>query len=202
MDVSDWVRTLGNLAGCDFSNETLDSIDQWPMINDGISLRNEIVNVDNVFNYSAIINETWKIVKGSLDPPTDGWISNRSSLRVPWAYPLNVLLSRTNSALSGLAPPLSFQKINDIQKSVQVNCRGSGFPCLPRSAACLFNIFDDPCEENNLANDEPIVLNEMKLIFNDWLSRTAHSNRKKADTASNPNNFGGVWQWWQPDAAI
>jgi arylsulfatase B len=204
MDVSDWVPTLGGLAGIDFSNESLDGIDQWKMINEGgKSLRSEIVNIDNVYNYSAIIKGDFKWVKGTLDNRTDGWISNKSVLQTPYIYPLKVVTSMTNLAISSATlPHLTLQKVRNLQQYVQISCKGLGIPCLPGRGPCLFNIIEDPCEENNLALLQPETLNEMTDFYNGWLSKVVPSNRKQADNASDPANFGGVWTWWQPDSVF
>lgn len=204
MDVSDWLPTLGGLAGVDFSNESLDGIDQWEMINEGgSSLRSEIVNIDNVYNYSAIIRGDYKWVTGTISPSTDGWISDRSSLQVPFLYPFEVATSTTNFALASLtSTPLTIPRIRQLQNSVQIPCKGSGTSCLPQNGPCLFNIIEDPCEEDNLAAVLPETLSDMTDFYQFWLDKTVPSNRKPADNASDPINFGGVWQWWQPDSAF
>ena len=68
--------------------------------------------------------------------------------------------------------------------------------CDVQKSYCLYDISKDPCEYNNLANEFPSVVKMLQTKLNEYRKTMQKPRNKPADPASNPNNFGGVWQPW------
>ncbi|KAK7500422.1 hypothetical protein BaRGS_00008329 [Batillaria attramentaria] len=57
----------------------------------------------------------------------------------------------------------------------------------------LFNIKDDPTERNDVKDEYPEVLAEMKERLRKWRESLVPANFPPDDPAADPNNFDGVW---------
>lgn len=211
MHVTDLFPTLLNQAG--ISKDTLyrlklDGIDQWRVINSGGNpVRNEIVNIDDVFGFGMYTLFSYKLVNGSFGNGTyDGWLGSKNnngdidSIK----YAENVLNSVASRAISSTRGEkcLNVDKILALRKAASISCTNGvekNF-CDPRIAPCLFNIIDDPCEENNLAQTRPAILRAMITRYNNLERRAVPSRRKPADPACDPINFDLNWNWWQVDS--
>lgn len=210
--VCDLLPTLGWLAGVKFNYQSkLDGINQWNVINQASlpTLRTEIVNIDDVLKFSSYISWPYKIVQGTLaDGAYDGWLSSRSSSNISnnfdmVSYAINVISSVASRAILGIQKlnRLKLDTIFNMQWLATVTCSKNTAKslCNLKKAPCLFNIFEDPCEENNLANVHPVVMKRLLLNLEKWNQRVVPSNRKSPDNACDPSNFNMTWNWWQPD---
>ena len=60
----------------------------------------------------------------------------------------------------------------------------------------LFNITADPNERNNVADQYPDVVKQLKERINYYNATHIVQLDPPIDPRSNPNNFGGVWTPW------
>jgi arylsulfatase B len=210
MHVSDWLPTLGRLAGFRFdSGVKLDGVDQWGMINNGgPSQKNEIVNIDDVFGFGSYIHYTMKYVNGTVnDGAYDGWLASKNNNGDidPLQYALNVLNSTVSRAIYSVQKKnLCVDKILELRKVATISCSNSVTknPCDLKKGPCLFDIFEDPCEENNLASTRPVIKNLLEKRYNEKKRLIVPTRRRPADPACDPKNFNFNWNWWQNDSSI
>lgn len=113
MYISDWLPTLLSAAGLrsQVTLPQIDGVDMWPSISGEVdqSPRAEVlVNIDPLFNYSAIRRGDFKYVLGSVDNGDEwyGETGREEDKQVegdnPKYDPENVLMSKTGTAISGL----------------------------------------------------------------------------------------------------
>lgn len=216
MHVSDFLPTLMNVAGVKLdSGAKIDGRDQWNVINDnngGVSVRDEVANIDDVLGFGSIIKKfgafTFKLVNGTLSTDFDGWLASKNDNGnvEPKVYAENVLNSVAAKAIALVqkSNPLTANKILALRSLATIQCSNSVFKstCDPSKRPCLFNIIDDPCEENNLADFllmQPIY-RRMLQEYNTVKANVIPTRRKPSDPACDPKNFHGNWQWWQLDS--
>lgn len=69
-------------------------------------------------------------------------------------------------------------------------------PCLPLDAPCLFNIEQDPCEYNNLAEKFPNITEDLVSLLN-WYNATAVTPlNTPPDPMSNPKYWNYTFTNW------
>lgn len=208
--VTDLFPTLLNLAGVRTDNRwKLDGVDQWNVISQGAKpVRKEVISFDNVFGFGAYIAQNYKLVNGSSDDSgtVDGWLAskNNNGNNDPIDYAINVLSSPASRAILSIQNRnrLSIDKILELRKAATVRCTNGveKTSCDPvNDGPCLFNILDDPCEENNLAQSKPAMLYAMKKRYDALVSQAVPSRRRPIDIRSDPMFFNGNWEWWQKD---
>lgn len=209
MYVTDLFPTLLGQAGVDLPGSLgIDGVDQWNVINsDKRRVRSEVINVDNVAGFGALIHKNYKLVNGSYaNGAYDAFLSpnNRITNRDSNDYALKVLNSPVAQALSSFqgSDQLSVEKILELRKAATVTCSSSGvkIPCDPTVGPCLFDIYEDPCEENNLATIRPGALKDMVRRYNTLIKEAVPSRRKPSDPASDPKYFNFNWQWFEPNS--
>lgn len=209
---SDLLPTLGSAAGISVTRDGLDGINQWPTISLGLpSTRFEIVNtIDPVIGFSSYTFGSYKIVDGTSNNGLyDGWLGDQGRNAVPtssFSYATNVLQSRASRAIRSIQKKknqLTVKKIILLRKEATVKCfKTKKNHCDLLSGPCLFNIIIDPCEQNDIAQLHPLKMKFMEHQLEEWTLKAARSRRKPADPASNPANFNGTWNFWQPDGLI
>lgn len=206
--VTDWLPTLAKLAGVNLNSRIkIDGIDQWSAINSGSMVRNEVVNLDNVLGFGSYIYHNYKLVNGSLgDLSYDGWLASKNTNGDidPVSYALNVLNSTVSKAIMSIQKKsrLCIDKILELRAAATITCTNGvkKNPCDPRKSPCLFDIFEDPCEENNLAGMRPNIKNSLLSRYRDRVGQAIPSGRKQSDPACDPINFDMNWNWWQFDS--
>lgn len=197
--------TIANYAGFKIEGQ-IDGVDQWNMLKTGaVSPRYEIPNIDDVFGFGSLIHQNYKFLNGTLlNGKLDGWLAERNPR--PYdnsiSYVLKVLNSKTNQAMSTNPQwnlSLHLLRLRRMRDDASVKCsrRRTKTPCDLTKAPCLFNIFEDPCEQNNIAEAFPQKLNEMKRLYFDKLNQAVPSIRVPADPACNPLYWNNTWTWWQ-----
>lgn len=204
MHVTDLLPTLGRLAGIKF-DVSIDGVDQWDVIkHGGRAVREEVVDFDDVLGYGSLIQYPFKLVNGTLSNGIyDGWLSSRSKQRPsdPISYAINVLNSTASRAISSLRgrSALNIDRILSLRADATVNCSNltERNYCDLRDGPCVFDLHMDPCEENNLARENPLLLNALLTRFNEKLKQAVPSRRRSSDPACDPINFGLNWQWWR-----
>lgn len=211
MHVTDLFPTLLRQAGVKpdkLSRLKLDGLDQWSVINNGGNpVRNEVVNIDDVFGFGMYTLFTYKLVNGTLASGSyDGWLAskNNNGNNDPVSYAVDVLNSVASRAImsSQKRNLLSVDKILELRKAATVSCSNGveKNPCDLKAGPCLFDIYDDPCEENNLAQTRPAILKGMLTRYNNLKRTAVPSRRRPAEKACDPINFNMNWNWWQMDS--
>lgn len=205
MHVADLLPTLSRFAGYKYSR-SIDGVDQWDVINYGDpQIRNEVINRDNVIGYSSFIHYPYKLVNGTISKGVyDTYTSTKTSdyQGSSYSYAVNVL----NSTVSRAIFSLKRRKVFDVDEILAmrnrnvVDCSASSVSsCDITAGPCLYNIYEDPCEQNNLASDSSL-LSYMQARLQYLTRNTLPSRSQKPDAASDPINFDLNWQWWQANS--
>ena len=174
--ITDWYRTIAEgIAGVKLGNEVakLDGFNMWSAITQNFhSPRNEILL--------------------QLDPPSDAYSSRffigQAAIRVgDW----KLITGQPNCSLLG------GKSFPDGCPSgwVYLNATMDLPPSNP-SLVWLFNITKDPTEHNNVAEDHPDIVAELKAKIEVYNSSHIVQMHHTIDQESNPNLFGGVWTPW------
>lgn len=211
MHVTDLFPTLLKQAGVKagkLERMKLDGHDQWNVINSGGNpVRNEVVNIDDVFGFGMYMLHSYKLVNGTFaNGIYDGWLSsnNINGESDSIDYALNVLNSAASRAImsSQKRNRLNVDKILELRKAATVSCSNGveKNSCDLNAGPCLFDIYDDPCEENNLAQSRPAILKAMLMRYNILKASAVPSRRQPSDKACDPINFNLNWNWWQMDS--
>lgn len=208
MHNTDLFVTLLNAAGVKLDSALkLDGVDQWKVINEGgPQERFEIVNIDDVFGFGSYIILNYKLVNGSSSEGVyDGWLASTNKNGYNDSiYAESVLKSLTSQAINSIKKRnrLNIDKIFSLRRQASVSCTNdvTKYPCDVTKAPCLFDIFDDPCEENNLAYAKPALFKALRARYEIIKSTVVPTRRVPADPKCDPVNFNYTWNWWQADS--
>lgn len=208
--MADLLPTLTSAAGIDLKNLKLDGVNQWPTISEGKpSKRREVLNIlDNVAGYSGYIYDGWKLVNGT-DTKYNSWYGNysHSKLFTYRHYASMVHNSMAGKSIQSLSnkkdPPLTSKKINLLRLHSTIFCDefmdSERRSCNPNESPCLFHLYRDPCELNNVAQNHREKLREIQKKFNRLVAKAKPSRRKPIDPQASAENFNYTLTWWQPD---
>ncbi|XP_075162695.1 arylsulfatase J-like [Haematobia irritans] len=142
-----------------------DETNRWPQMH----MEREIVHMlDDIWNLTSYMRGQYKYIQGTT---SDGQYDDVLSQRNPnvidprdivygqtiKATPTSIILERYDDEL------LTIEKMIELRKQSGIICSRSGSSCEPLSEECLFNIWLDPCEQNNLAKD-PMYANVLKKM--------------------------------------
>ncbi|RZF37524.1 hypothetical protein LSTR_LSTR008562 [Laodelphax striatellus] len=166
MHIADWLPTLISAAQGDTSVlENIDGVDLWEsLLSNTPSSRKEVLhNIDDIYGSAALTVGEWKIVKGTTyKGQWDGWYgpSGRPDGHNKPAYNTPMIAnSQAGKAVKAAGRPVKLGQILSIRNEAEVKCTNKDSkPCHPLQAPCLFNITDDPCEKNNVADSFPEIL--------------------------------------------
>ena len=202
--VSDWLPSLAGLAGIQIVRPSkIDGIDQWDNIafSETKSSRKVVLNnIDDIMGYSSYMEDGWKIVNGSIhDGEYDGFLGqlNNDEVVSESEY-FKVLLS------SKVAKILNLKNIDDIKRlrkeaTIECSFTNGSKKCDLKDGPCLFNIYKDPCEYNNVAHEQPEILQNLKIALNKYRLTSKKPRRKPGDPQSDPIHFNNTWTWWIGD---
>lgn len=167
--VSDFLPTLATLANADYKIETkIDGHDLSQMITKGEGpFRTDVETFEEVYGVTGLLLNGYKWINGSaLNGKADTWLGTNDHSDVnKEIYFDEVLNSKTGKALRRFNLGLKSQEMEKIREDVRVKCKGIKTECDPLKAPCLFDIDNDPCEENNLANTHTKIMKEMEEEF-------------------------------------
>ena len=76
------------------------------------------------------------------------------------------------------------------------HCFFQGRSC-GQESYCLFNIVNDPCEQNNLASRLPGKVQELLETFSSYNNRTVEPLLCPPDQRADPVFWGNVWTNWE-----
>lgn len=112
----------------------------------------------------------------NLDGLIDTWLgSNNNTDREANTYVSRVLNSKVAQSLKHGGPTLKERDVLSLRESSKTTCPTQGTACNVLQQSCLFNIREDPCERNNLANDPAYagILQDLRDKLSEAVSRTA-----------------------------
>ncbi|KAL7731342.1 hypothetical protein ACLKA6_000461 [Drosophila palustris] len=163
--VGDFLPTLAHAAGIELSESLkLDGIDLWPQLSgpkDAVHVPREILhNLDDVWHVSSLMLGQWKYVNGTT---SSGQYDNVLTYRElddldprQRRYVVEVRNSPASKALSRFdLQRLTQSRVNILLRSATVRCGDMQRGCNALLEECLYDLSEDPCEQNNLAYSEP-----------------------------------------------
>lgn len=192
ISVTDLLPTLAAVAGIKVSDSSLDGVNVWDSISRGTpSPRREMLyNIEQVLGFSAVVNDGWKIVNGTENADNAVWMGASGSdfleLGIE-SYAKTIFESESSKFL----PELDLTTIKSMRERATVNCGSTATYCNSNKAPCLFNIIDDPCELNNLADTHPNELNFMLTRLEHHLGKLVPTRRRFTDVNCDPKYFNG-----------
>lgn len=65
--------------------------------------------------------------------------------------------------------------------------------CHPLESPCLFDVINDPCEENNLADKYPNIMKTLMMRLEEFNASALPPGNLPIDERGNPNYFNHVW---------
>lgn len=169
-----------------------------------------VIHVKIVLGFGSRIAYNFKFVNGSSSAGQfDGFLATKSTNgdNNPSDYVRKVLDSLTTQGIEAVLPRnqrLTSEKIFEVRRKSVVQCQNSVVKtaCDLTKAPCLFDLSNDPCEENNLAGNAAysFIYQLMKKNYDEIVRNVVPSRRRPAERAADPSNFNGVWNWWQQDS--
>lgn len=152
--ISDWLPTLITAAGGNPSNLSIDGMDLWYALSEDTESPRKMVlhNIDDIFGVAGLTYGDWKYIQGSTyNGQWDGWYGPSGR---EWVYDIGgVIGSTAGRAVASIGLALSADVIRRLREDAMIKCppKNDSLPlCKPLEAPCLFNVQQDPCEDNNL----------------------------------------------------
>ncbi|XP_065914604.1 arylsulfatase B-like [Dysidea avara] len=167
---TDWLPTIvEGIAGLELDK------DKWAL--DGYNVWKTITNNDETPRKEVLIN---------LDPPTKGF-RGQAAIRVgQWKLVTGLPNCSMTPLPGGHACPDGWIHLNGTIEP----------PPYTPSFTWLFNIEDDPNERNNVADQHPEMVKQLKERIEFYNSTHIEQLHPGLDPKSNPAKFGGVWTPW------
>ncbi|XP_077545814.1 arylsulfatase B-like isoform X2 [Haemaphysalis longicornis] len=203
MHITDWLPTLYGLAGGVVSDlGQLDGQDMWNVLsNDEPSPRSSMVyNIDPLFGYAAVRRDRFKIVLGHSKYGVLGRIAIPGNQRTQ--QDLDALTERSKSAqvLRTLYGTDDLGFASDWRVNAAVACPNR--VCADDThfespnKVFLFDLYEDPCECNNLASTHKELLESMNKTLEEFKAQVVFPLNPPTDPASHPGNHNGTWAPW------
>jgi arylsulfatase B len=133
------------------------------------------------------------------DGQWDGWYG--PSGRKP-AYHYNLTLvynSAAGRALANTSAPLPRNPEDALKTraAVTISCGTlSNTTCAGPSSVCLFNLRQDPCELDNQADKNPLMVAALQELVDQHNATVVPPLNKEADPRSNPKFWNYTWTNW------
>lgn len=206
--ITDFLPTFYSAAGGNVSNlGDIDGIDQWEVISGNVSTkRTEIlINIDEESGYSGVLGYggRYKLLNGSFSNGLyNGYYGDSGRNSTDPSYNItNVLNSPTNLAINKLTiKPLEKTTIEKLRKEIDIgsgSCRSINRLYLCNDL-CLFDLYVDPCETENLINDKNLrdVVKDLNKKYLSYLKEVVPEGSHNVDPESDPKRFNGTWEYW------
>ncbi|XP_065281154.1 arylsulfatase B-like [Dermacentor albipictus] len=214
--VSDWLPTLYEMAGG--SVEELGDVDGVSHLHsfrypESQVPRNELlINIDPILNNSAIIYGRYKLVIGtSLNGQSDRWIrtagfqdpDGNSAGRAMDACRDSVVVRVLHSR--GDLSPICGEPTKPMPEaahySAPLDCGSRNVEvhahCDSEAAPCLFDVVEDPCEYNNIADEMPEVVQRLLARLDHYEETAVPPGNQEPDELANPALHSNVWVSWR-----
>lgn len=211
--IADFLPTLASAVGIylDIGSLKLDGLNLWSALKYGYErVEREILhNIDDIDNYVSYSKGKWKFINGTTqDGKYDDWLSKRidNSSWDPRSLNYEELIKNTTVWQNLHNPNISpyMMNITKLRQAAAVKCLEKDpallQKCEPLNGPCLFDLDNDPCEQNNLYDEQhknsKIVLEMLERV--DILRQQVHPmNNKPADRRCDPINYNNEWTWWE-----
>lgn len=128
----------------------------------------------------------------------DGWYGNYSeSIPVSDLIP-KILQSNVAVALESIGHPLMPGTIQELQRDADIQCTKEEFQmmCNPYAEPCLFNIVEDPCEQQNVAKDYITIVEEGLGLLKQYNDSARGPIDLSHHPEAAPHFWGYVWTNW------
>lgn len=201
MYITDILPTMAAAANIEVKDEKLDGVNQWKTISENVpTTRKEILyNIESVLGFSAIVNDGWKLVNGSENIKNSDWFGSAGSdTKITFDEYIDDV--RNSEAAINL-PKLSVNEIKILRRNSTTKCDNftAVTKCNPLESPCLFNIINDPCEKNNLAETHPEKVKFLLSRLSHHITEMQPTRRKPSDPKSDPKFHNLTWSWWLND---
>ncbi|XP_065359586.1 arylsulfatase B [Calliphora vicina] len=196
--VGDWLPTLAAAAKIPLEpwQLKLDGLNHWPdLVNSktdtfrGNHSEREIVHMlDDIYQVKSFMKGQFKYINGTtIEGQYDHVLLHRNpNITDPREvnYVKVVQNSLAGKSLTKYAEkPLTELQIKSLRTQAQIKCGQLGSTCEPLKEECLFNIWQDPCEQNNLAG---------KVEYKEKLIEMRNRVEELGQTAIKPRIGGSV----------
>ncbi|KAK9297061.1 hypothetical protein QLX08_009083 [Tetragonisca angustula] len=197
LHISDWLPTLVTAAGGNPSNLSIDGLDLWYALSEDTESPRKMVlhNIDDIFGVAGITYGDWKYIQGSTyNGQWDGWYGPSGR---EWVYDVGgVIGSTVGRAVASIGLSLSADSIRALREDAMIKCppRNDSLPlCRPLQAPCLFNVREDPCEDNNLINRFPSLASELRERLRKLNATAILPGNLPWDSRANPDYWDHTW---------
>ncbi|XP_023222963.1 arylsulfatase B-like isoform X1 [Centruroides sculpturatus] len=201
--ITDWLPTFYHAAGGDVSDLTdIYGINQWKtLVHDKPTSREEILhNIDPIDGASALRFRNYKLVNGSnSNGEYNAWYG-------PSGRDDDYFLSRYKKLLRSsyswkvLEEEGLLYNTDKFFTRLPDNCysdsKRNNSNCDPNSAPCLFDILKDPCELENIANEQPKVVKYILNRLKFWKASAVPPINQPIDPNADPALHKFTWTNW------
>lgn len=205
--LADLLPTLSKLANAGYKiTKPIDGVDQSEILKKPFTVpikkqpRNTVPVIgQGAWFYSSVIKDGFKYVNGSnWGGKYNDWLGFNDNVNVNADKYEEIL--KNSETWKAIDSTVNDKKIEKMKKNAKVICAYDTevSKCDLLQAPCLYNIYDDPCEQNNLANDPAFAkkLQEMKDYHDEVAAKTVPTRRVEAEPRSDPINWDNNWTWY------
>lgn len=103
-------------------------------------------------------------------------------------------------ALDNIGFGVQPEVVANLQYVAKVQCNNAihlGSSCNPYDQPCLFNVVDDPCEMNNLANEKREIVQEMLERLHSYNETAQDIIDMSEHPEAAPQNWRYIWTNWK-----
>lgn len=209
MHVTDWLPTLVHVAGGDAKTlgdlADFDSYNQWHTIS-----KNLVSPRKSITHRFDLARQNFVILLGNYK----GFIAKHSSIdwerKSAWFPLVGIDLKQSSKfekrVSSGEAYKVlqrfhgsGFKLTDPTRRGAELECPPIPKPreCHVGRGPCLFDLANDPCEQDNVVDKYSAILANMKQIIIYGDSYVPWENDKMGDSDADPGLYGGVWVPWR-----
>ncbi|XP_064490165.1 arylsulfatase B-like [Ornithodoros turicata] len=196
MHITDWLPTLYHAAGGSVADlGDIDGYNLWEsLLSDSVSPRPDVLhNIDPMDQNSALRHGGYKLVQGHIR--LNDWYKPADYDQGPHNVEKLRYKSSVGRTLRKLGRPL-VESVDEALDEVVVKCNlpMNVSACFPEKAPCLFNIEADPCENDNIADQHPDIVDFMLKRLAVYRESMVPPLNKAPIKKALPRLHGYVWK--------
>ncbi|XP_076324058.1 arylsulfatase B-like isoform X2 [Tachypleus tridentatus] len=215
MHISDWLPTLYHAAGGLVSDlGKLDGVQLWDALSQNLpSQRTEILhNIDPIWKVAALRVGDFKLLQGTVfDGKYDKWFGPSGRTSTKNKYHMHntsediqqlrnmCLNSVTAKYLKKIGRSISAEFCS-LPEAAHIQCEpkptNASRNCQPNKNPCVYNIKEDPCEYNNLAQIHPEITSSLLQRLQEFNKTAVTPGNKPADPFAVPLFHDFTWVNW------